>query len=201
MGNNKPPNGVSSPTSPFGSRPRLAMGRPFTVFAEGQQFAGTVVQRLIPYADIVRDIATRLGARPYLVYLVWTQWSGGERGIGVEEVVRIEPLLPTPLIGVLNTVNETITPIGALEAGNLKVTEISPRYSEDYLNGRDEDGSPLPVDQNFYWEVFFPRTDGKPGERRRFVMKSVASYQGTDFEWTVELTRAIQDRTRSGDVE
>lgn len=182
----------------FGPRARLTLGRPFTEFKPGTLLGSTVVQRLNPYADQIRDIATRLGARPYRVILVWTRWSGGERGVGVEEVIREEPLLPTPQISTLNGIDQQVMSIGAEEVGGLKVTELPPRFSEDYLQGLAEDGCPIEPDQNFYWEIFFPRPDGSEGPRRRFVMKTTPSYQATDFEWTVDLVKAIQDRDRAG---
>lgn len=187
------------PNPVFREREKLSFCRPFTVFTDGEQFESTVVQRLTPYVDQIRDIATRLGARPYRVALIWTQWSGGETGIGVEQVLREEFLLPTPMIGVLNTVKEELTSVGLEEVGELRVTEISPRYNEDYLMGRDDTGHQIPSDQNFYWEIAFPRPDGQKGVRRRFLPKSVPSYQGTNFEWTIDLVKAIENRDRDGD--
>lgn len=158
----------------------------------------TVVARLNHVADILRDLKTKpFGTRPYQVKLIWTSWSGGERGAGVEEVVAEMFVLPTPQIENLNTLQLVQQPIGSDEEGVVTVSEISPRYTEDWLMGRLGDGTPIAEDRNFYWEIFFPRP-AEAGVRRRFVPVSAPSLQPTDFEWTIRLVKASEDRTRSG---
>ncbi len=92
--------------------------------------------------------------------------------------------------------------IGSEEIGNLRVSQISPRFNEDILVGQDlivARGVDIPADVNFYWEVFFPQT-GADGIRRRFTPKSAPSLKPTAFEWTIDLMRASEDRTRSGEL-
>lgn len=158
----------------------------------------TLIQSLIPCVDSARDILTRLGARPYTVRLIWTRWSGGERGVGIEEVVRDEPILPTPEVD-LGSLARDAQPVGALDAGSVRVAQISARYTEDFLLGRACDGAAIPEDQNFYWEIAQATSDGCT-IRRRFIPSGVPTLEATKFQWTVQLTKVAEDRTRAGDV-
>lgn len=170
----------------------------FTVLT-GAEYGHTLIQSLTGCVDSIRDIKTCLGARPYQVSLLWTRWSGGERGVGVEELVRRELLLPTPKIADLTSLRLDLQPIGIDEVGVLRVSEISPRFNEDFLVGRDDVGHPIPVDVNFFWEIFFPRPPvGAPGVRRRFTPKSAPTYNPTQFQWSIDLLKASEDRVRSG---
>jgi hypothetical protein len=157
----------------------------------------SLIASLAPCIDQLRDVATQLGARPYQVLLVWTRWAGGERGVGVEEIIRTEALLPTPKIADVAGLSRALQPIGIDEVGSVTVTEISTRYTEDFLLGLGVGGTPIPEDQNFFWEVHYPRPDGG-GVRRRFTPKSAPSYSATRFQWSITLLRASEDRTRAG---
>jgi hypothetical protein len=171
----------------------------FTLVDQAQQ-QGTLIDSLTPIVDCVRDIYTQLGARQYEVSLVWTQWTGGERGVGGENVVRTLQVLPTPLVGTLNALDRELQSIGIDEAGTLRVSEISPRFSEDLLIGKDlvvRTGDNLPVDMNFYWEIYFPRLDGF-GLRRRFTPATAPNKDPTNFEWVVNLLKSSENRTRDG---
>lgn len=159
----------------------------------------TLVRSLVPCVDQIRDLYTCLGARVYEVSLVRTRWSGGERGVGVEEVILDEPILPTPKIGDLSAMSYQTYSIGSEEVGTLTVSEISARYSEDTLMGRGDGGTEIPTDENFYWEVRIPTSPNISGERRRFVPTSVPNLEPLRFMWTINLARAHQDRSRSGD--
>jgi hypothetical protein len=165
-----------------------------------EQYRTTLVQKLTCVADNLRDLNTKFGARPYVVALVRTRWAGGERGVGAEEVLSVEPIEPTPLVAPLSRLSRGTQVVGVEEAGELRVSEISPRYTEDYLTGLGEDGSPVPLDQNFYWEITFPKAN-RADVRRRFRLASVPSYEPTKFQWTVDLEKVDEDRARNGDPE
>lgn len=159
---------------------------------------GTLIDSLTKTVDNLRDIYTQFGARQYQVLLVWTRWSGGERGLGGEDIVRELPLLPTPMISSLDAVRRDLIQVGIEEAGQVKVTQLSPRLNEDLLVGKAVAvplGTDLPEDMNFYWEIFFPRVSAH-GVRRRFIPKSAPNKNPTKFEWTIELLRASGDRGR-----
>jgi hypothetical protein len=162
---------------------------------------GTVFNRMVPVVDTLRDLLTKpFGMRAYKVVLVWTRWSGGRRGDGVEEVLREEVLLPTPALR-LNGVRVTAEMIGAHENGQVIVQEISPRYTEAQLTGCDETGEPVPEDQNFYWELVPIVPPGVAAPRRRFLLAAPPDRNNENFEWVVKLVRAANDRTLTGDPE
>lgn len=166
---------------------------------EGPAIGRTLIASLTGCVDQIRDLNTCLGARPYQVSLIWTRWSGGERGAGIEEIIRREPILPTPKLDDMAKVRRELQMIGMEELGFIRISEISPRYTEDFLMGLSDDGRPIPEDQNFFWEVHFPRADG-PGPRRRFFPKAVPSYMATKFQWHIDLLKASEDRTRDGEL-
>jgi len=162
---------------------------------------GTLIDMLTPTVDCLRDLMTQLGARQYEVSLVWTRWSGGERGVGDESLVRALPMLPTPLVSDLDsTLRRELVSIGMNEGGNLRVSELSPRLNEDLLLGRaiiGPLGSEIPADVSFYWEVFFPRV-GSAGVRRRFFPRSPPNKNPTRFQWSIDLMKQDEDRGRDG---
>jgi hypothetical protein len=159
--------------------------------------ASTALRNLICAVDTARDFATQIGARTYEVALVWTRWTGGARGRGVEEITRREVLLPTPKIIDLSGVQVVMMTGGAIEKGSIIVSEVSARYSEDFLRGMDNNGASIPADTNFFYEVFFPRPGGV-GTRRRFTLSDTPSYNPENLEWSLTLLRANDDPYRSG---
>lgn len=159
-------------------------------------FDRSLVAGLSGVVDSARGIAGSLGARPYRITLVWTRWSGGERGVGVEVIEREETLSPTPKIYDLSGVRRELLSVGLEEAGSLQVTEISARYMEDFLLGRGPAGEPLDDNQTFYWEVWFPE---RSGVRRRFYPFGTPSFVPTSVQWKVTLTKVSDDRSRAGD--
>lgn len=175
--------------------PACGCGGKFTVPTE-RSVHGTLVQALTPVVDCIRDLYTSLGARQYTVSLVWARWTGGERGVGHPEVVAKEMILPTPLVGALTALNNSLESVGIVEAGGIRVSEISARYAEDTLLGRDKVvpiGDPIPDDVDFYWELVLVNS----GVVRKFVPRSQGS--GTtalDFDWSIELVRAQDDPKR-----
>lgn len=158
----------------------------------------TLVASLVPCVDHIRDLYTSLGARVYEVALIHTRWTGGERGVGSEEVISDVPLLPTPRVSDLSAVQYQTYSLGGVEQGAINVSEISPRYTEDELMGRLPQGGEIPLDQNFYWELRVPVSPGESGERRRFVPVSIPGLDPLRFQWMITLVRAQQDRSRSG---
>ena len=166
---------------------------------QGLEIGRTIISALNPVADILRDLKTEpFGARPYQVHQVWTRWSGGTRGEGVEEVIAERLILPTPKVADLKGLSATQQMIGQLENGALEVSEISPRYTEEELRGLETGFEEIPGDQSFYWEIMFPRADGAPVPRRAFSTNSAPSYDATNFQWTIRLVRARRDREFDG---
>lgn len=166
----------------------------------GIALSNTLARKLIGTVDQLRDLNTRLGFRPYEVRVIRTRWTGGERGVGQEIVIFDEAILPTPLISSLDGVRRIVNLVGLDEIGTVQLSQVSGRYAEGYLTGTDEEGYPLDVDTEFYFEVVFPTpgsvADGAP--RRRFFPASAPSYDAGKFEWTLTLQRSHVDRRSDG---
>lgn len=171
----------------------------FTVL-DSCSIGDTLIAQLTPIVDPLRDLFTQFGARPYTVTMIKTRWTGATRGEGTEEVICEERLLPTPLISDLTALRQELLSIGSEEVGEIDISEISPRYTEDQLLGQEPDGTPRAANEDFYYEVEFLRSDG-PGPRRRFLPNSSPNYMPTDFQWVIRVIRAHADRTRAGAVE
>src|SRR6266704_2908723 len=91
----------------------------------GDGISRTLVRKLVPTVDKLRDLNTKFGVRPYVVHVIRTRWTGGERGIGQEVVVQDVALLPTPKVTDLTGLTLQIQQIGAIEAGSVRVSEMS----------------------------------------------------------------------------
>lgn len=159
--------------------------------------AGGLVGELGDVVDCLRDIETQLGARQDEVRLVWSRWTGGQRGVGDEYVFHEVVIEPTPAVQELTALRLEITEAGRIEVGGLEISEISPRYSERLLLG-EIDGEIQP-DTNFYWEVTRGLDDpSKKPVRRRFFPASPPHDDETGFQWKIKLERAHGDRIPDG---
>jgi hypothetical protein len=161
----------------------------------------TLGQDLIDVADDLRDLFTEFGLRPYEVRVVRERWTGGRRGIGTPIVVREVHLLPTPRLASLEGLQNIVSSVGQVEEGNLLLSEISGRFTEDDLRGMVDDGAAIDEAEEFYFEVKFParREGGVGAQRRRFYPASAPAYQADAFQWVVVLVRQRGDRRRNGD--
>lgn len=165
------------------------------------QLNKTLARRFIPLVDQLRDLLSKFGLRPYKVRIVRAKWSGGERGVGTLSEISELVLLPTPRIHDLISLTEIVQPVGLDEIGAVMLDEISGRFTEDELMGRDSDGSQIPLDEEMFYEVEFPRPDGKAGPRRRFFPRSAPHYAAGKLQWMVHLEKVHEDRARVGDPE
>lgn len=169
----------------------------FTV-QTAQEYSNSLGRIMVGVADSLRDLFTVFGLRPYLVRLVRTRWTGGARNLGEESVINDpEQLLPTPLILDIMTLQPIVSAIGSTEMNAVMLTEVSGCYTEEQLRGIDSDGTPIPPDQSFYYEVEFLRVDGQPGQKRRFNLNTVPEYAADSFQWRLKLERARPDRVRA----
>jgi len=148
--------------------------------------------------DELRQLNAELGARPYRVFLVRTRWSGKRRGQGVETVFSEDEILPTPKLSELSSLQRTMLDIGSDEQGGMNVSEISPRYTEWQLLGLNPDGSAVPENETFSWEISLSRGDAGSKKRRRFTVQGIPGYNASRLEWTVRLGRAGSDRNPDG---
>lgn len=166
-----------------------------------QQLNKTLARRFIPLADRLRDLMTKFGLRPYKVRIIRVKWSGGQRGVGAASVVGEVHILPTPLISDLTGLQEIVQPVGLDEIGTILLSEVSGTFTEDDLMGRGSDGSAIAADDEVFYEIEFPRPDGKASTRRRFTVNSAPHYYAGKLQWQVRLDKAHEDRDRSGDPE
>lgn len=161
----------------------------------------SLARRLGRVADRAHYVATRLGARPYRVFMVWMRWTGERRGEGEAECLREMEITPTPKVASLDSVTFSIFHAGTVPAGSIKLSEVSNRYTFDELTGLmvpdlHEDRIPQPYD--FFWEVREDgRGDAQPG-RQRYSLLSVPNLDAENAQWTLILERVSEDRNRDG---
>lgn len=174
------------------------MARRFTT-VDSKQASKSLARRFIPLADSLRDMLTRFGLRAYKVTQVRIQWSGLSRGSGTPTTVAEDVMLPTPKLSGVNALGQVVQPVGLDELGSLEMSQVSGRFSEDSLLGRGPGGTPIPPNEEFFYEVeFFPADDG-PSVRRRFFPDSAPVYKPGALQWTMRLVKANNDRERNGD--
>lgn len=152
----------------------------------------TLANRFGKVADRVRQIATVLGIRPYRVFLVWSQYSGSERGEGTsKEVKRIE-ILPTPQVISLDSVALSPQAAGILPMGSVRVNEISISFTMDQLKGRwfpDPNELDVPNNYEFHWEIIEDGRGDSVPEVMRFRLAADPFRRGDMVDWTVNLER------------
>jgi hypothetical protein len=167
------------------------------------QARGTLAHRLTRTADNLRQLATKFGIRPYRVFLVWTQWSGEERGEGDEKEVQRVEILPTPRITSLDSVTFSLFSAGVLPVGSVRVDRISGRaFSNDLLSGIIlPDGTHadhIPEPFSFFYEVVEDGRGDNPALRSKFRLLSFPFRRAEQVDWTIMLERISEDRNRYG---
>lgn len=167
--------------------------RPLTA----DELSRTLTQRLIPVADRIRAVGVRLGTRTYEVRIVRTAWTGEYRGEGMEYVVEEYPLTPTPLVDGLDGIQQSTQDVGQIEQGTVRVSEISGRYSADFLRGWGVNSQPPAQNEQVYYEIRYPTADGD-GVRRRFTLRAGPAYVADRAEWQMSLEKQIADRAPEG---
>ena len=183
----------------------------------------TLAHRFAKRADRLRQLNTRFGIRPYRVTLVWSQWTGSERGEGTEKIIAEMELLPTPLVQSLESISMRLLAAGTLPEGTLRVGEVSAYYTQDQLTGnfiptasflernnppsqdtsREISATPHPeqIEQpiDFWYEVTEDGRGDSPAPRQRFRLSSMPSRNPENLEWILILERVSEDRSRDGE--
>lgn len=157
----------------------------------------SLVEELGAVADELRQIHTDLGTRPYRVFSVVYEWTGGEVGRGEPRVLSEQEILPTPLVDISGSSRGT-TAAGSKSEGTAKLTEVSPRYTEDQIHALFP--TRLQGAQRAFIEVRMDARDGSEPIRRRYTIKMAPYRNPTRFEWVVRLNAQEQDRTRAGEI-
>lgn len=109
--------------------------------------------------DRLRQLNAKFGLRSDRVFLVWTQYTGEERGEGDEvEVARLE-ILPTPRVSDQTSIQFAPFSAGVLPVGSVIVDQISAQFTEEVLLGKrvpDEAcpvGADIPQPTDFFYEI------------------------------------------------
>ena len=153
----------------------------------------TLLRSLEGDVDDLRQIATDLGARPYTYHSVKVQWSGGEVGRGEPSVISDIAILPTPQTSNVGAIDRTPESGGAAERGDIALTGVSPRFTEDEIDDlcgvSNDDGAV---------EVFIEqRIDQRDGStrRRRFILAKAPERRPTRLDWKITLRKAWKQAT------
>jgi len=160
----------------------------------GHEVRRSLVEDLGQVVDDIRQLATDLGARPYTVHVVRIAWSGGEVGRGEPSTALELQILPTPrLTGVGEGAVRSQEPGGAIERGDVRLTGVAPRYTEDEL------GNYFGVEpgEECFFEVRIDQRDGE-ARRRRYVLARPPERRPEHCDWVLVLRRHDGDRQRDG---
>jgi hypothetical protein len=150
----------------------------------------SLASKLASRVDRLRQIDTRLGFRPYQVYLVWTKWDGDERGDGDQRVVCRAPLLPNPMVQSLDALNKVSSGAGRYPAGTVRVTEVSATYTLEMLTGKvlpDRPEDQIPEPYQFFFEVVEDGRHGCEPDRKRFALAAEPHLDAGNFQWILVL--------------
>lgn len=167
----------------------MSRPRPLNPFEAKRSLAN----RLAPTADRVRQIATRLGIRPYRCFLVWTRFSGEDRGEGDENLIARVELLPTPKVSELTSQQLLLYGAGTLPTGSLRVEKVSATFTEAQLTGREIPGHPnlaeIPQPFDFFYEARLDGRDLMAPLPMRFRLFGQPMLAAGKVSWTLLLER------------
>ena len=150
--------------------------------------AATLVESLSPMVDGIRALHRTFGEYQYTLHRVKVRWNGIRRGEGEPTVIEDVEVLPTPKIMGVSELEKVMHSIGRSEQGILRIAEMSLRYTEDWIRGKDCGDK-----ENVFFEV---RQDS--GVRRRFVVVGGEELKGSDIGWTFKLFEQSGQRTPDG---
>ncbi len=159
----------------------------------------SLANRFGPRADRLRQLNTKYGMRPQRVFLVWTKFTGDERGEGRENEVRRVEILPTPLVTSLDAIALNPFTAGLIAMGSVKVSEISMAcFTADMLRGRTSGKDIIPEPVSFFYEIVEDgRADAEPA-RQKYRPASQPVLVPGDLHWLITLERISEDRDREG---
>lgn len=145
-----------------------------------------LVDELISTVDEIRDsIFPDLGVRGYTLTRVIRTWDGIEVGDGTSTTQNLA-ITPPPLVEFVNRRDELQN--GRTERSNLKVTEVSLRYTEDELCGR-----PRAPTAECYYRL---EESQNQGQRTSYWMLSGTpepDRMNLDIGWTMRFVRCEID--------
>lgn len=157
------------------------------------QAKASLAQRLSPIGDRLRQFATTFGIRPYRVSLVWTRFTGEERGEGTEIEIGRHEILPTPKVGELTSLQNLGYSAGVLSTGTLRVDNISAGLTRAQLVGLEIPGRgqafEMPPDVDFWYELI---EDGRGGDTpvpARFRIASEPVRIPGNVSWSIMIEK------------
>jgi hypothetical protein len=156
-----------------------------------------LIANLSKVADNIRGIAGNMGLRPYEVRIITLRWTGGYRGEGVPEVVDELLLDPVPLVETINNIDQRLEAFGLDDMGEIQISEISLRYNEDLLLGRDSQGRDPAEDTEVFYEISLRTSVQADPVLRRFTPTSTPTYDPDNLQYTLRLASARGERHRS----
>lgn len=159
----------------------------------------SLVEDLGQTVDLLRQLYTDFGLRPYRFFSVVVKWSGGASGRGDATVESETELLPTPLVKDTKPIRGVSKPAGLDEEGGITLTQISPNYTEDDIRAIFHT-QPLPADRDGFIEMRVDERDGST-IRRRFSIKGAPFRDASKFQWTARLRTQSHDRSREGAIQ
>jgi hypothetical protein len=183
------------------------------------QAGRTLVHRLGPRVDRIRQLETRFGLRPYRVFLVWTRSQGRDRGDGDTTVVARVEVLPTPRVTDLSAQARRPWSGGMLPEGTVRVDRITTRLTADHLSGliipaelgQGRGRLPgalvggtelVPAESpqvDFFWEVVEDGRGDDPARRARFRLFAEPFRDAGSVQWVVLLESASDPTDRAGE--
>lgn len=166
--------------------------------------ARTLAHRLASRVDRVRQLSTRFGVRSRRLFLVWTRYTGHERGEGEEQVLRRVEILPTPKVSELTAITMQQFSLGILPVGSVRVTNISAQFAEEELLGKvppaaePSDGNHVREPFDFYYEMVEDQRESAAPARAKFRLYGNPTRDEGNVSWTIVLERVSEDARRDG---
>ena len=163
----------------------------------------SLMNRLVPNIDKIRQLPVNLGLRPYRVFMVHILWSGERIGEGQPQETSRREILPTPRIRDMSATSEVLSAFGRTEEGGIVVDRISAKFSEDDLMGATPDliepAMPRTGKRNgdFFWEVQESRPGTPNPIPRRYVPSGTPTLMRGGLHWRVPLNKQMVNRSRN----
>lgn len=152
-------------------------------------------------ADRLRQLSTKFGLRSQRVFLVWTKFTGEERGEGDEHVIARVEILPTPKVEGVTAQAYNPFSAGKYPVGSVRVTEVSAGlFTYEQLVGSRVPGQAAPLADpiDFFYELVEDgRGDDQP-RHPRYRLLGVPERREGNVSWSLVLERAGEELDRRG---
>jgi hypothetical protein len=115
--------------------------------------------------------------------------------------VKRTEILPTPKV--TESVSYNSKSVGKVPDGSYVVRKISPKLTEDQLNGTyyPEQGKETPPNIEFYYEIVEDGRGDYPPIRRKCYLKGPPFRMAGKLDWSLTLMRIEEDNERDGQKE